>query len=397
MDNKIDILGELLSCSSNLNLWKYDPGGTLVQPTDEQGELFDALFSISECKEFAFQHIKENEEPILLNDVYGLVWLAVPYVVEEQLTEVFVLGPVFTAEITRAHLDNMINLYTVVIPLKKQWLEILLKIPVFTFSSFMGYGTMVYYCLYNKKIERSEIAVQAVQRYITPDDEIQEQNDAHGMWMTEQIMTKMMEEGTLNSDTASMIYQRSENAKVGKLAEDPARQAKNEIIITIALYMRAAIRGGLNIETAYTLSDYYTLEIEKCKKVTDVYIVAATMINDYAKRTKKSKKHATYSICVRDCINYIDLHLKEKIELEEIAKKLGYTRYYLSAKFKKETGKNLNDYIKERKVDEAKLLLKSSSIDIVEISERLKFGSPSFFSATFKKYTGMTPSQYREG
>lgn len=360
------------------------------------GELFEQLFLVSECKQLAWEHAKTNKNPIILNDILGLVWLAVPYRQEEQLIEICVLGPVFTAEVTRAHLENTLCRYTVSISLKRQLIEKLLSLPVFNFSAFIGYGTMLYYCLYNKKIERSDIAVQAVQKSIVTEEEVPEQLGAHGMWMTEQIMIKMMEEGALNSYTAGMAFQRSENAKAGTLAEDPLRQAKKEIIITIALYMRAAIKGDLNIETAYTLSDYYTLEVERCKKVNEVYITAAAMMNDFSLRVQKSKEYFSYSACVRECMNYIEAHLQDRIELEELAEKLGYTRYYLTAKFKKETGRSLNDYLKERRVKEAKLLLKSTSMEVVEISEKLKLGSPSFFSACFKQYAGMTPSQYRE-
>ena len=69
---------------------------------------------------------------------------------------------------------------------------------------------------------------------------------------------------------------------------------------------------------------------------------------------------------------------------------------YLAARFKEETGQSVKDYITEQKIEAARLLLRNSTLDISEISERLNFTNPSYFSAIFKKRMGHTPTEYRE-
>lgn len=82
--------------------------------------------------------------------------------------------------------------------------------------------------------------------------------------------------------------------------------------------------------------------------------------------------------------------------MEVLSRVSGYTPNYLAARFKEETGQSVKDYITEQKIEAARLLLRNSTLDISEISERLNFTNPSYFSAIFKKRMGHTPTEYRE-
>ena len=90
-------------------------------------------------------------------------------------------------------------------------------------------------------------------------------------------------------------------------------------------------------------------------------------------------------------------HIREKINLEDIAKGAGYSGYYLSRKFQQETGKSLTNYIQERKIEYAKTKLLESAAPIADLSEELSFSSPSYFSAVFRKVTGQSPAEYMAG
>ena len=62
-----------------------------------------------------------------------------------------------------------------------------------------------------------------------------------------------------------------------------------------------------------------------------------------------------------------------------MARELGYTSYYLSGKFQKETGRSIGSHIKQQKIESAKQLLDNSSFTFADISEQLSFSLPSFF------------------
>ena len=72
------------------------------------------------------------------------------------------------------------------------------------------------------------------------------------------------------------------------------------------------------------------------------------------------------------------------------------SRPYLSARFRDETGETLTVFILKEKVEEAKRLLRYSDKTFSVIGSYLGFSSPGHFTQIFKKYTGRTPTEYRE-
>jgi len=76
--------------------------------------------------------------------------------------------------------------------------------------------------------------------------------------------------------------------------------------------------------------------------------------------------------------------------------KLCITTQYLSRTLKEVSGRSVSIWITEAVILEAKILLKSSKLTILQISEELNFPNPSFFIRYFKQYSGITPSNYRK-
>lgn len=78
------------------------------------------------------------------------------------------------------------------------------------------------------------------------------------------------------------------------------------------------------------------------------------------------------------------------------ADKLCLTSKYLSTTVKKVTGQSILSWIHEAILIEARMLLKSTSMTVLQISDDLNFPNPSFFGKFFKEHTGMTPLEYRD-
>lgn len=96
-----------------------------------------------------------------------------------------------------------------------------------------------------------------------------------------------------------------------------------------------------------------------------------------------------------DNINsYIKEHLSEHLSVEDIAAHFGYSRSRLSTLYKKHTGIGLNKAINMEKHMKARQLLIESDYSVSEISAMLGFSSPQYFTNTFEKSTGMSPSNY---
>ncbi|WP_261301537.1 helix-turn-helix domain-containing protein [Paenibacillus andongensis] len=111
-----------------------------------------------------------------------------------------------------------------------------------------------------------------------------------------------------------------------------------------------------------------------------------------AVREKKEEKHPVTSFV----IDYINEHLAEEIYLEILAEKLKMSSGYLSSYFKAKTGKSIVDYINETRITKATSLLTDNRIKIHDAAMAVGYQNITSFNRMFKKYTGMTPSEYRK-
>lgn len=120
------------------------------------------------------------------------------------------------------------------------------------------------------------------------------------------------------------------------------------------------------------------------------------MYADFIERVHKCRTNLDVSRQIRACCDYIELHAEDDISIETLAEQAGYSKYYLSRKFKDETGATVTEYIKAARVERAKLLLAATELSIQEIAEKLHFCSRSYFSTVFLQTAGCTPTEYRE-
>lgn len=99
---------------------------------------------------------------------------------------------------------------------------------------------------------------------------------------------------------------------------------------------------------------------------------------------------------VSDIISLLNESVFKHITVNEILKNSYYGRAYLMRVFKKETGFSIMAYFTILKIEKAKELLRDKQLSVREISDRLSFSEPNYFTKTFKKITGFTPSAYRK-
>ena len=70
--------------------------------------------------------------------------------------------------------------------------------------------------------------------------------------------------------------------------------------------------------------------------------------------------------------------------------------YYFSKVFKEECGLNFIEYLTNIRIDKAKELLEKSNLSIKEICVSCGYTDPNYFSRSFKKNVGVTPTEYKE-
>ena len=182
----------------------------------------------------------------------------------------------------------------------------------------------------------------------------------------------------------------------GTIAKDQLRQLKNTFVVTATLASRAAIRGGMREDDAFSLSDAYIQRAELLTSYSKIMNLQYNMILEFTEQVEQLHRGRHATKLALDVANYVRHHLSESISVDEMAEELFLSRPYLSAKFKQETGQTLTDYILNEKIEEAKRLLRWSNKTASAIAAYLGFSSHGHFCKVFKKYASMTPQEYRD-
>ena len=183
----------------------------------------------------------------------------------------------------------------------------------------------------------------------------------------------------------------------GILAADQLRQAKNRAISLITLASRAAIEGGIAAENALTVSDSFICMAESMKTAEQVEAVMREaeykLVDMVVEEKQKAELPHPLVTKVKD---YVFRNLQSEIKVSDMAGNFCVNADYLSSLFHKSTGKTITRYVLEEKVKAAKSMLIYTSNTLQEIAFVLNFSSQSHFSTVFRKFTGLTPKEYRD-
>lgn len=97
----------------------------------------------------------------------------------------------------------------------------------------------------------------------------------------------------------------------------------------------------------------------------------------------------------RKALNYIHQHYDYPIKVKDIADAVNIHQAYLHRLFKANSGVTINEYLLQTRMEKAKVLLRNTDINITEICSYIGINSSQYFAQTFKKYTGVSPTAYR--
>ncbi|MBN1670764.1 MAG: PocR ligand-binding domain-containing protein [Kiritimatiellae bacterium] len=99
---------------------------------------------------------------------------------------------------------------------------------------------------------------------------------------------------------------------------------------------------------------------------------------------------------VRKALAYIEEHFREStMGVEKVAAHAGVSSAHLSRVFHKAVGSTFVDFLSERRIDEAKELLRNTQLQMSEITAEIGYAHQSYFGRKFRQLTGLTPSRYR--
>ena len=392
----MDLFAELVQCGGPVFTWCYAADGNLLKSNCPEEAFLSGAFELFGCKQHMMQYAELHDTPITLGTALGMVWAAAFEKEKGALKRAWVIGPVFYQDVSMRGIEHGLRYYSH-LETSVSWTihlqQVLTKVPVLQNTILHRYTLMMHYCLCGEHLNVSDINSENPPK--VTDSPQEADHDRHKVWMAEQALLQMVRTGDLNYKQA-LSTSISISAGVPVRSDDALRQGKTSIIVFTSLVCRAAIEGGLSPEESYALGDSYIQSAESAKTMAELSPLSHMMYDDFVRRVHKCRTNPKLSRQVQQCVDYIEMHLDQKIRASDLAVVAGYTEYYLTHKFKEETGLCINDYIKFAKIERAKILLKSTDQTVQEIAASLGFGTRNYFTRIFQNVTGKTPVEFRE-
>ncbi len=393
------LLEGMIPAGEKFYVWCYGESGRCLATScpEPEREVLEKAFRIFGGAEKAMDYAASKETlPILVGSPIGMQW-AVTLEPVRNRGLIFVMGPVFYSMPVKNQVRDALRPYRDTIEdaiWAGELTERLGSMPVMPHAIFVRYVTMVHNTLTGQRLDVSILfsGQEGEQTFPIP---APVKRDRTEIYLAERTLLQMVRNGDINYQDA---LNRSSYLSSGVPVEgrDPLQKFRISIIVFTSLVCRAAMEGGLSPEVAYPLGDAYIEAAVQSRDLGELNTLSLSMYHDFIYRVHSLNLNPNYSAAVQKCCDYIELSVGRNIRIADLAALTGYTEYYLSEKFKKETGTPIFLYIRCAKIERAKLLLESTSLSVREIAEALAFNTPNYFSKCFREIAGCTPAQYRK-
>lgn len=149
------------------------------------------------------------------------------------------------------------------------------------------------------------------------------------------------------------------------------------------------------MDTEILLSDQSYLQIKDKALTSEFYMIrwSAYLINKVLDSTQDRNQGKGIVDMV---VDYIRNHFEENITRVTLAELVHFSPEYMGKVFKRQMGIGINDYINSLRIEKAKNLLLTTNDKIIDIGLEVGFENMPYFSSVFKKYTGMSPAEYKK-
>ena len=163
--------------------------------------------------------------------------------------------------------------------------------------------------------------------------------------------------------------------------------------LVMGVEKKAFFAGTVKYAISYRRN--YIHELQACTDMEGMKKWFLDKTSEICSNMESAREKEAVSI-IEKAKSYIRDNYKKDISLDEVSREVDISPYYFSKLFKQETGGNFIEYLTEIRLRNARELLKDSGLSIKEICAESGYSDPNYFSRIFKKYEGVTPSEFRE-
>lgn len=174
----------------------------------------------------------------------------------------------------------------------------------------------------------------------------------------------------------------------------PGKEQATSACINIYTYLYSFFEGDLeDFQEIFSYTINIAEQLGHFNSLSDILIWLESFCDKLCTLLSERKSVRSDTL-IEQAKAYIEEHLSEKLALADVAEYLSISSGHLSNTFKKFTGVTISDYIATMKIDRAKELIHTHKYLMYEISDMLGFENPYYFSKVFKKVTGISPREY---
>ena len=377
--------------------WKMDSEFHVLQSDCPHESLFRSLLLQEGRREAIEAHIATTDRPVCFTVPSMLSWIIGFAPEGGKIHNIYLVGPFFLDyKDPESSADRMAQ--TDLTQEAQAALQAALPtLPVLSSETLVQYAVILHYCIRQERLAPSEVVHYVARPKTRKHSKSVETNQfekSSGRWSMEQELLNRIRRGDLSAGEVLTNAGPGQSVQAfGNVQNLYAMRLNLHQLLT--LVSRAAVDGGLPQRTAFSLCSDYRCRLETSRTAKELTQIGNEMVRDYAARVHNMKRYVRCSPAIRLCCEYIDTHPADKLTLEGLAAKAGYSPSHLSRKFYREMGCSIITYIQNSKLERACYLLANTIRSVDDISAELGFNARSYFTTVFKNHIGMSPTEYR--
>lgn len=314
------------------------------------------------------------------------------------------LGPVSSISYDRTMLLTMRGHFHIPKENAQAFESFMTRIPVTNIAAFVYFLTYSYYLLTGICITMDDLVGagedfsplfqnvhnQYLEEIYQPEDELAYEH----VYYQENRFLNIIEHG--NIETLSSFSSVQIPNYLWNLPTDNLEYLKYASVVLLSLSSRAAIRGGLSCEFSFRMEESYMQKIIRMQTAESIGLLLTQAVADFTAHVAGLKLTHRSDNMLMEAIRYIQENCTQAITVCDVAAHVGYSRTYLSRKFKEELHFNVSSFIMRCRLEHAKELLRYTDKSLSEISACLNFSSQSHFQRAFRDAFHVTPLAYRK-
>lgn len=182
-----------------------------------------------------------------------------------------------------------------------------------------------------------------------------------------------------------------ERAWKQSLAVDVAKQMLIQNIRQLITHILEKYGFSERFQEKWSRDILFISEITTAKNITELKQVLKKQAEEFQKEAQRESIQNP----MQEMFDYIEQHLGEKLALSELADMSCMSIPSFCKKFKERTGKTVTQYLNDKRIESAKVLLREQKYSLEEIAEMTGFSNSNYLLRVFKKTTGCTIGEYR--